>query len=107
MKRHVLTHRHTDLKDEFYARARGQNHVSPQAAIAHQEMDALRRRLSAALEENQRLRDQIHALACQLNLVVAEHDANEATRDLPPKVGRAVGATTPMCRGLKWSAESG
>jgi hypothetical protein len=49
VKRHVLTHRHTDLKDEFYARARGQNHVSPQAAIAHQEMDALRRRLTAAL----------------------------------------------------------
>jgi len=91
VKRHVLTHRHTDLKDEFYARARGQNHVSPQAAIAHQEMDALRRRLTAALEENQRLRDQIHALARQLNLVVAEHHANEATRNHRSTIGSAVG----------------
>lgn len=27
VKRHVLTHRHTDLKDEFYARVRTQGHV--------------------------------------------------------------------------------
>ena len=27
VKRHVLTHRHTDLKDEFYARVRARGHV--------------------------------------------------------------------------------
>ena len=27
VKRHLLTHRHTDLKDEFYARLRTRGHV--------------------------------------------------------------------------------
>ncbi|WP_328930883.1 MULTISPECIES: hypothetical protein [unclassified Streptomyces] len=27
MKRHVLTHRHTDLKDEFYTKVRTQGRV--------------------------------------------------------------------------------
>jgi hypothetical protein len=29
VKRHVLTHKHTDLKDEFYARIRAVNHATP------------------------------------------------------------------------------
>ena len=54
VKRHVLTHRHTDLKDEFYPRVHAQNHVSPQLAAAHDQNDALQRRLNAALEDNRR-----------------------------------------------------
>ena len=77
VKRHVLTHRHTDLKDEFYARVRAQNHVSPQLAAAHDQNDALQRRLNAALEDNRRLTEQVRALARQLNLLVAEHNATQ------------------------------
>jgi len=73
VKRHVLTHRHTDLKDEFNARVRAQRHVSPQLAAAHDRNDLLQRRLDAALEDNRRLSDQVHAaLARQLNLTVSE-----------------------------------
>lgn len=74
VKRHVLTHRHTDLKDEFNARVRAQDHVPPQLAAAHDQNTALQHRLNAALEDNRRLREQVHALARQLNLLVAEID---------------------------------
>ena len=77
VKRHLLTHRHTDLKDEFYARVRAQNRVSPQLAAAHHQNDALQRRLNAALEDNRRLTEQVRALARQLNLLVAEHNATQ------------------------------
>jgi len=72
VKRHVLTHRHTDLKDEFNAQVRAQHHVPPQLAAAHDRNDLLQRRLDAALEDNRRLSDQVHALARQLNLAVSE-----------------------------------
>jgi len=62
VKRHVLTHRHTDLKDEFNAQVRAQHHVPPQLAAAHDRNDLLQRRLDAALEDNRRLSDQVHAL---------------------------------------------
>jgi hypothetical protein len=77
VKRHVLTHRHTDLKDEFNARVRAQHHVPPQLAGAHDQNKALRRRLDAALEDNRMLREQVHALARQLNLLVAEIDTTQ------------------------------
>ena len=77
VKRHVLTHRHIDLKDEFYARVHAQNHVSPQLAAAHDQNDALQRRLNVALEDNRRLTEQVRALARQLNLLVAEHNATQ------------------------------
>ncbi len=41
LKRHVLTHGHTDLKDEFNARVRAQHHVPPQLAAAHDKNRAL------------------------------------------------------------------
>lgn len=63
MKRHVLTHRHTDLKDEFNARVRAQHQVPPQLAAAHDQISALQHRLNAALEDNRMLREQVHALA--------------------------------------------
>jgi len=80
VKRHVLTHRHTDLKDEFNARVRAQHHVPPQLAAAHDQNKALRRRLDAALDDNRMLREQVHALARQLNLLVAEIDTTQRLR---------------------------
>ena len=77
VKRHVLTHRHTDLKDEFNARVRAQHHVPPQLAAAHDQNTALQRRLDAALDDNRMLREQVHALARQLNLLVAEIDTTQ------------------------------
>ena len=77
VKRHVLTHRHTDLKDEFNARVRAQRHVPPQLAAAHDQNKALQRRLDAALDDNRMLREQVNALARQLNLLVAEIDTTQ------------------------------
>jgi hypothetical protein len=77
VKRHVLTHRHTDLKDEFNARVRAQHHVPPQLAAANDQNTALQRRLDTALDDNRMLREQVHALARQLNLLVAEIDTTQ------------------------------
>ena len=84
VKRHVLTHRHTDLKDEFNAQVRAQHHVPPQLAAAHDRNDLLQRRLDAALEDNRRLSEQVHALARQLNLTVSEaaEQATSSVRNL-------------------------
>ena len=84
VKRHVLTHRHTDLKDEFNARVRAQHHVPPQLAAANDRNHLLQRRLDATLEDNRRLSDQVHALARQLNLTVSEaaEQATSSVRNL-------------------------
>ena len=80
VKRHLLTHRHTDLKDEFNARVRAQQHVPPQLAAARDRNDLLQRRLDAALDDNRMLREQVHAPARQLNLLVAEIDTTQRLR---------------------------
>jgi hypothetical protein len=46
IKRHILTHRHTDLKDEFYARVRAQNRIPDSEKRLRDELEATRRRLA-------------------------------------------------------------
>jgi hypothetical protein len=43
VKRHVLTHRNTDLKDEFYARVRAQGRVPASEQELRDELKAARR----------------------------------------------------------------
>ena len=85
VNRHLLTHRHTDLKDEFNARVRAQHHVPPRLAAAHDQNKDYRG-LDAALDDQRMLREQVHALARQMNLLVAEIDTTQrrgsATRTL-------------------------
>jgi hypothetical protein len=46
VKRHVLTHRHTDLKDEFYARVRAQGHVPASEQELRDELKTTRQKLA-------------------------------------------------------------
>lgn len=62
VKRHFLTHKHTDLRDEFYDRVRNQGHV-PQSEVA------LRQKLSDLEARIVRLRDDNSALAAEVALL--------------------------------------
>jgi hypothetical protein len=46
IKRHILTHRHTDLKEEFYARVRAQNRIPNSEKRLRDELEATQRRLA-------------------------------------------------------------
>lgn len=61
VKRHLLTHRHTDLKDEFYARVRARGHVSDNE-----------RKLRVDLTK---ATDRIKELSAEISKLQAENDA--------------------------------
>ncbi len=62
VKRHVLTHRHTDLKDEFYAKVRTQGHVPK----SEQDLRAKITTLEQKITELRNERDTVSALAAAL-----------------------------------------
>jgi hypothetical protein len=63
VKRHVLTHRHTDLKEEFYARVRAQGHVPDSEVKLRQELETTRHRLAGARQEISGLKESVEAFA--------------------------------------------
>ena len=73
VKRHVLTHRHTDLKDEFYARARAQGRVPASEQELRDELKATRQKLAEAREENRQLKASMAAFARIVNVLTAEN----------------------------------
>jgi len=90
VKRHVLTHGHTDLKDDFYARVRAQGHVSASERKLRDDLTTAQRRLAEAQTELTKLRaanesfarvvqvlevenEQLRASASQLNNVRPKH----------------------------------
>ncbi|HEY1323204.1 MAG TPA: hypothetical protein VGF32_23300 [Streptosporangiaceae bacterium] len=88
VKRHVLTHKHTDLKDRFYARVKAQHSV-PASEIALREQNAdLRRRLDDMRAERDEYKQAADALARALNLLTIENDelCRKASRTGPPTV---------------------
>jgi hypothetical protein len=74
VKRHVLTHRHTDLKDEFYARVRAQGRVPASEQKLRDELKAARQKLAEAREENRQLKVSVEAFARIVNVLTAEND---------------------------------
>ena len=74
VKRHVLTHRHTDLKDEFYARVRAQGRVPASEQELRDELKAARQKLAEAREENRQLKVSVEAFARIVNVITAEND---------------------------------
>ena len=74
VKRHVLTHRHTDLKDEFYARVRAQGHVPASEQELRDELKTTRQKLAEAREENRQLKKSVEAFARIVNVLTAEND---------------------------------
>ncbi len=85
VKRHVLTHKHTDLKDLFYARVNAQ-HAIPACETAFREQNAgLRRKLDELRAERDEYKQAADALARALNLLTLENDSlrREASRRRP------------------------
>jgi chromosome segregation ATPase len=74
VKRHALTHKHTDLKDLFNARVKAQ-HSAPANEISLREQNAeLRRKLDDMRAERDEYKQAADALARALNVLTAEND---------------------------------
>ncbi|WP_335992364.1 hypothetical protein [Glycomyces sp. MUSA5-2] len=73
VKRHVLTHRHTDLKDEFYARVRAQGHVPDSERRLRERLDQAEAQLAELREENTDLRATNEGYARVVNLLTLEN----------------------------------
>jgi chromosome segregation ATPase len=75
VKRHVLTHKHTDLKDRFYARVRAQDSVPASETALRGEIADLRRKLEDLRCERHEYKQAADALARALNVLTEENDA--------------------------------
>ncbi|MGW6262491.1 hypothetical protein [Streptomyces sp. NPDC055085] len=74
VKRHVLTHRRTDLKDEFYARVRAQGHVPDSERKLREELTKTKERLAEVIAENKRQQAEIDMFARVVNVLTMEND---------------------------------
>jgi chromosome segregation ATPase len=74
LKRHVLTHKHTDLRDRFYAKVKAQNAVPASETALREQNAALRRQLEDLRTERDEYKQAVGALARTLNLLTAEND---------------------------------
>ncbi|MFE1333302.1 hypothetical protein [Streptomyces microflavus] len=74
VKRHVLTHRHTDLKDEFYARVRARGQVPDSERKLREELKKTKERLAEVIEENKRQRAENDMFARVVNVLTLEND---------------------------------
>lgn len=81
VKRHLLTHRHTDLRDEFYDRVRAQGHV-PQSEVALRErVTTLEAAVTQLREDKTNLEAQVAYLRRINNVLEVEKaTAEEALR---------------------------
>ncbi len=69
VKRHVLTHKHTDLKDRFYAQIKAQ-HAVPASEVTLREQNAdLRRKLDDMRTQRDEYKEAADALARALNVL--------------------------------------
>ena len=74
VKRHALTHKHTDLKDRFYARTKAQQSVPASEIALREQNDDLRRKLDDMRAERDEYKQAADALARALNVLTAEND---------------------------------
>lgn len=81
VKRHLLTHRHTDLRDEFYDRVRGQGRVPHSETQLRAKINHLEDALEAARSKREELQAE-NALLWRMNnvLAVEKAAADEALR---------------------------
>ena len=85
VKRHVLTHRHTDLKDEFYARIRAQDRVPASEQELRDELKATQQKLAEAREEDRQLKASVEAFTRIVNVLTAENDRLTRWQSKPDK----------------------
>ncbi len=78
VKRHVLTHKHTDLKDRFYARANAQVSVPASETALREQITDLRRKLEDMRGERDEYKQAAQALARALNILTIENDTLRA-----------------------------
>jgi hypothetical protein len=74
VKRHALTHKHTDLKDRFYARAKAQDSVPASETALREQNTELRRKLDDMRAERDEYKQAADALARALNVLTIEND---------------------------------
>jgi hypothetical protein len=74
VKRHVLTHRHTDLKDLFNARVKAQHSVPASEAALREQNEELHRKLDDMRAERDVYKQAADALARALNVLTTEND---------------------------------
>jgi hypothetical protein len=92
VKRHLLTHRHTDLKVEFNARVRVRGHVPDNERRLRDDLTKATERIQQLTEENNRLQAENDALARIVNVLEVEnHELHTGTR----RTSRPVALPTP------------
>lgn len=90
VKRHALTHKHTDLKDRFYARVKAQDSVPASETALREQNAELRRKLDDMRAERDEYKQAADALARALNVLTIENDelrrkANRAAPLMGPR----------------------
>lgn len=75
VKRHLLTHKHTDLRDRFYARVKARTQPPAQRTADTDAQGELRRQLGVVRAERDSYRNAADALARALNVLTIENDA--------------------------------
>jgi hypothetical protein len=100
VKRHVLTHRHTDLKDEFYARIRAIGRVPESERTLREELEQAKRGLRTARERIRELEVDLDGFARVVNVLSIK---NERLRVDAPQVRHL----TPMLAVRGESPEQG
>jgi hypothetical protein len=74
VKRHILTHKHTDLKDRFYARVKAQDSVPATETALREQNAELLRKLKEVRAERDEYKQASDALARALNVLTVEND---------------------------------
>lgn len=87
VKRHLLTHRHTDLKAEFYARVRARGYVPDNERKLRDDLAKALDRIKELAAEATKLQGENHALARIINVLELE---NHELRSGTGRTGRLV-----------------
>lgn len=75
VKRHYLTHKHTDLRDDFYASIRAQGSVPESEKRLRGDLETTQERLRNAKEEIVELKAQVRTLLRMTNVLSVENAA--------------------------------
>ncbi|MBB5110487.1 septal ring factor EnvC (AmiA/AmiB activator) [Micromonospora echinospora] len=73
VKRHLLTHRHTDLKDDFYARVRARGHVPDNERKLRDDLNKATDRIKELITEINKLQGENDAFARIINVLELEN----------------------------------
>lgn len=87
LKRHKLTHKHTGLKDLFYALVRSQEHRPQIAQDLKEDNDRLRGQLASLREEHRKLKERLSTFARVIHVLDVEN--NQLRQAQPGGVVRA------------------